>query len=54
MAKKETFETGAIPGKGTYRCGTCGLEQVLDNDTDALAPCSMCGNVIWLKLKDRS
>lgn len=50
--KKETYKTGDTPGKGTYRCTTCGLEKVLNNDTEALPNCSMCGGpVTWLKRK---
>ena len=54
MAKKETYQTGDIPGQGTYRCTVCGLNKILDNDTDALPPCSMCGDVTWVKLNQRS
>ena len=54
MAKKEMFQTGDAPGIGTYRCTVCGLNQILENDTDALKPCSMCGDVTWAKLKQSS
>ncbi len=32
-------KTGEKPGKGIYRCRTCGQIVVLDDDTDTLPPC---------------
>jgi hypothetical protein len=38
------YDIGEKPGKGTYECTTCKEWQVvLDDHTDTLPPCGICG-----------
>jgi DNA-directed RNA polymerase subunit RPC12/RpoP len=36
--------TGENPGRGVYRCTTCGQTVVLDDTTDTLPPCPKYSN----------
>jgi len=36
-------KTGESPGIGTYTCTDCGQVLELDNKTDKLPPCPLCG-----------
>lgn len=36
------YSTGDKPGKGAYKCTTCGKIVHLDQDTDTLPPCPIC------------
>jgi hypothetical protein len=38
----EAFDTGSMPGEGTYFCLVCGTRVSL-HETDALPPCDRCG-----------
>ena len=35
-------KTGEKPGKGTYRCTSCGTTVTLDDHDDRLPPCPKC------------
>jgi len=43
------FSTGEKPGKGYYRCVTCGEVIYLNDDTDTLPPCPKCHNTRWTR-----
>lgn len=45
------YTTGEKPGKGTYKCITCGVVVVLDDNTDTLPPCPKCHNTTFRKVK---
>lgn len=36
------YECGNKPGAGRYMCTSCGKVLTLDDNTDALPPCSKC------------
>lgn len=36
-------KVGDKPGKGTYRCQSCGHSVTLETDADALSLCPRCG-----------
>lgn len=38
-----TYNIGARPGKGIYRCLGCNWTVVLDEESDRLPPCDRCG-----------
>lgn len=44
------YTTGEKPGKGTYKCTTCGQLVVLDDDTDTLPPCPKCDETTYTKV----
>ena len=44
--------TGEKPGKGAYRCTSCGQVVVLDNDTDTLPPCPRCDGTDFTKSQE--
>ncbi len=43
------YRTGEKPGKGKYRCVSCGLIVVLAHDTDTLPPCPKCHATVYVK-----
>lgn len=43
--------TGEKPGKGTYKCTSCGTTVVLDDNTDTLPPCPKCHKTIFIKIR---
>lgn len=44
------YTTGEKPGKGTYKCVSCGVIVVLDDDTDTLPPCPSCDGTKFIKI----
>lgn len=44
------YKTGQKPGKGTYRCVSCGQIVILDDHTDTLPPCPNCDAVYYYKV----
>jgi DNA-directed RNA polymerase subunit RPC12/RpoP len=42
--------TGEKPGKGVYKCNTCGEIIRLDDNTDTLPPCPRCNGTSWTKI----
>ncbi|MCB0156030.1 MAG: hypothetical protein KDF65_14645 [Anaerolineae bacterium] len=37
------YDIGEKPGKGTYACVKCGWQVTLDDNSDRLHPCGICG-----------
>lgn len=37
------YSIGEKPGKGTYKCTSCNWSVTLDDDSDTLPPCGICG-----------
>lgn len=48
--KKSMYTSGDKPGKGTYKCQKCGKEITLENETDVLPQCPVCGHEKWDKI----
>lgn len=46
------YNTGETPGKGKYECTVCGAIVELENDTDALPVCPVCGVETYEKVED--
>jgi DNA-directed RNA polymerase subunit RPC12/RpoP len=44
------FTSGEKPGKGTYKCQKCGKEISLENDSQELPVCPVCGHEKWNKI----
>ena len=44
------YNCGEKPGKGRYKCNSCGEIIVLDDNTDRLPPCPSCEKCNWGKL----
>lgn len=44
------YSTGEKPGKGTYRCTSCGQIVVLDDNSDTLPPCPKCSKTTYVKI----
>lgn len=44
------YTTGQKPGKGTYKCISCGEIVILDDNTDTLPPCPKCHKVHYIKI----
>ncbi|HCT94200.1 MAG TPA: hypothetical protein DIC44_05230 [Rikenellaceae bacterium] len=44
------YKTGEKPGKGLYRCTTCGQVIRLDDQTDTLPPCPKCHGATWIRI----
>ncbi|MFL0197492.1 hypothetical protein ACJDU8_18270 [Clostridium sp. WILCCON 0269] len=44
------YNTGDKPGKGSYKCTTCGEIIVLEKDTDFLPPCPRCRHMEFEKI----
>jgi len=43
-------KSGERPGKGSYKCNTCGEIVNLEKDTDTLRPCPKCRMTTFTKL----
>lgn len=44
------YKTGQKPGKGHYKCTTCGEVIYLNDDSDVLPPCPECSNTTWNRI----
>ncbi len=44
------YITGEKPGKGTYKCVSCGQLVVLDDNTDTLPPCPKCSKSTYVRV----
>lgn len=44
------FTSGEKPGQGTYKCKKCGKEITLENDSQELPVCPVCGHEKWNKI----
>ena len=44
------YKTGQKPGKGSYRCVTCGTVVNLDDNKDTLPPCPSCNGTTYIKI----
>lgn len=44
------YKTGERPGKGVYRCFSCGQLIRLDDNSDVLPPCPRCNAVYYYKV----
>jgi len=42
--------TGEKPGKGTYKCLSCGETVRLDDTDDRLPPCPKCSKTFYIKV----
>ena len=42
--------TGEKPGKGTYKCTSCGQLVELDDYTDTLPPCPRCHGTSYTRI----
>lgn len=42
--------TGEKPGKGKYRCTSCGQTVVLDDGSDTMPPCPKCDGTDFIKV----
>lgn len=45
------YRTGERPGKGLYKCVSCGEVVKLDDDSDTLPPCPSCDGTVWTKIE---
>ena len=43
---------GEKPGKGKYKCQSCGEIVILNDDNDVLPPCPNCEHTEFTKLED--
>ena len=44
------YSSGQKPGKGDYKCSTCGEIVHLEKDTDTLPICPICRRTTYTKL----